>query len=95
MGSKIFHSMAVAPKAVNIKGAVSPKTRDTAKRIPVKRPPKAEGSRTRTMTVEYDAPKANPASFNEPGNIFKVSSVERIINGSINIAKEIPPAKPE
>lgn len=84
-----------APNAVTSKGAVSPITRETAKSDPVNNPLNAEGNKIRSTTLVYDPPKANPASFKEVGNIFKLSSVDRIIMGNIIIANATLPANAE
>lgn len=81
-----------APRAVTSSGAVSPITREIASKEPVNNPLKADGNSTLKTTVVYDPPNANPASFNEVGSIFILSSVDRIIIGSIIMDRATLPA---
>ena len=92
IGLSIDHLTNEHPNAVNINGAVSPITREIANNTPVNIPPNAAGNCTLIITRARFPPRANPASFNEVGTIFNVSSVERIINGSIMIHSATLPA---
>lgn len=87
--------IAEEPKAVSIKGAVSPITLDIASSIPVITLPKADGIRTLNVTEPNVPPNASPASLRLFGNKFNDSSVDRIIIGSIIIDSDIAPAKAE
>lgn len=95
IGLSIDHLTNEHPNAVNKSGAVSPITLDTDNNIPVKMPPKAAGSCILSITLALLAPNANPASFKDKGSIFRVSSVERIISGSIIINNATLPAMAE
>ena len=86
------HCMAEAPKAVSIRGAVSPITRDIANKMPVKMPPKAEGMRTFNTIMVYDEPREREASLRLSGRRLRVSSVERMIRGNNMIANDMEPA---
>ena len=79
-------------RAVNISGAVSPITLDTASSIPVNIPPNADGSRTLSVTLALLPPSASPASLRDVGRIFIVSSVDLIISGSIIMNSAALPA---
>lgn len=92
MGLSIAKRINEQPRAVNISGAVSPITREIASRIPVNIPPNAAGSYTFIITRALLPPSASPASFNDAGRIFSVSSVERMMSGSIMIHSATLPA---
>ena len=92
IGLSMEKRMSEHPNAVNISGAVSPITREMASRTPVKMPPKAAGSCTFSITLALLPPNARPASFNDVGSIFNVSSVERIISGNIMMKSATLPA---
>ena len=57
VGFKIFQLTTAAPSAVSISGAVSPITRETASKIPVKIPPDPDGKVTLKITLVNEAPK--------------------------------------
>jgi hypothetical protein len=95
IGLSIDHLTNEHPNAVNINGAVSPITRDIANNTPVNIPPNATGNCTRIITLARFPPSASPASFNDAGTIFNVSSVERTINGNIIIHSATLPAMAE
>ena len=92
IGLSMEKRMSEQPRAVNIRGAVSPMTREMASRMPVKIPPNAAGSCTFIITLALLPPNARPASFNDAGSIFNVSSVERIISGNIMMKSATLPA---
>ena len=83
IGLSIDHLTNEHPNAVNINGAVSPITREIANNTPVNIPLNAAGNCTFSITRALFPPSANPASFNDAGTIFNVSSVERTINGNM------------
>ena len=95
MGLSMSKRMNEHPNAVNINGAVSPITRDIASSTPVNIPPKAAGSCTFSITRALLPPNANPASLSDAGNIFNVSSVERMMSGSIIMQSAALPAMAE
>ena len=95
MGLSIDQRMNEQPRAVNMSGAVSPMTREMASSTPVKMPPKAAGSCTRSITRALLPPRARPASLSEAGSILRVSSVERMMSGSIMMHSATLPAMAE
>lgn len=76
MGLSIEKRISEQPRAVNISGAVSPITRETASSMPVKIPPNAAGSCTRIITRALLPPRANPAEEEEGKNGFHLDSKE-------------------
>src|SRR5829696_5758047 len=81
--------------AVKRRGAVSPAIRAVASRMPVAIPARAARQVMLVMTLDIGAPKAAPASRNEPGTMLRRSSVVRTITGVAMIASATPPAHPE
>lgn len=76
MGLSTEKRISEQPRAVNISGAVSPITRETASSMPVKIPPNAAGSCTLIITRALLPPRANPAEEEEGKNGFHLDSKE-------------------
>src|ERR1035437_2955477 len=95
IGFKMFVVIYGFPNAVNNNGAVSPATLATESITPDSIPLNPHGTTIFKITLWYGNPKASPASFNEEGISFNVSSVERIIMGNIIIANATLPDKAE
>ena len=83
------------PKAVNSSGAVSPAPRATARRVPVTMPLIPAGRMTFRIVPVYDTPRASAASRSVTGMSRRVSSVDRVITGSMIMAMASPPESAE
>src|SRR3989339_27936 len=79
-------------RAVNNKGAVSPLTRATARRMPVMSPLLAARDTMPRETFQRGAPKARADSRRVLGPRRSVSAVVRVLTGSIRMASANAPA---
>ena len=83
------------PNAVNKSGAVSPATRANASMQPVMMPGDAVRRLTARIVFHFGTPSASAASRRLEGTVASISSVVRVIVGTIIIASATPPAKAE
>src|SRR5262245_66514172 len=83
------------PNAVNRRGAVSPATLASARRMPVVIPGKAAGTTTVATDLHFVAPNASAPSRRAFGTARRNSSVLRTVIGIMSTPKAIPPASVE
>ena len=69
--------------------------RATPSMMPVTMPPMAVGSTTRRIVRHFGTPSAYDASRSSFGTSLSISSVDRMITGSMRISSASEPAKPD
>ena len=79
------------PNAVNNKGAVSPATRANASMMPVITPEVAEGRMMERVVRHLVIPSPSAASRMTCGTISSISSVVRVMIGTIMMPRATPP----
>ena len=80
------------PSAVNRSGAVSPAARATASMIPVRMPGSPVRMTTDRTVRHAGIPRASEASRSEFGTSFRISSVVRMMTGTMITASATLPA---
>ena len=90
-----FQLVALEPKTVKSRGAVSPMATAMPRSTAVRMPELAVGSTTDHTVRHCGAPSAADASRRSLGTIFRTSSVPRVTVGRSSTAKASAPANPE
>ena len=95
MGWLSFRLQNWLPKAVKSSGAVSPATRAKASMQPVMMPAEAVLRLTENTVRHLETPSPSAASRIASGTVASISSVVRVMVGTIMMASATPPAKAE
>ena len=83
------------PKAVKSSGAVSPATRAKASMQPVMIPGEAVRRLIDMTVLHFGTPRPRAASRIAWGTVASISSVVRVMVGTIMMARAMPPARAE